>query len=126
MSQEHVPAYVREHGPLDLPVHALQLANEIAMLKREPGWEHSDRLARTLAKEGPLSVVLSLMRAGARAQEHRAAGPVTIQCVEGRLRLHTTGQPLELVAGEIVVLNAGIPHSHEAVTNCAILLTLAH
>ena len=126
MPDEHVPAYVREHGPLEVSVRVLQVAKEIAMLKREPGWAHGDRLAKTLAKEGPLALVLSLMKAGAKAQQHRAAGPVTIQCLEGKLRLHTTGQPLELVAGEIVVLDAGIPHSHEALTDCAILLTLAH
>lgn len=123
--QEHVPAYVREHGPLEIPVRVLQFASEIAQLKREPGWQHGNRLAKTLAKEGPLTVVLSVMRAGARAQEHRAAGPVTLQCLEGTLRLHHAGHPLELVAGEMVVLDAGIPHSHEALTDCTVLLTLA-
>lgn len=122
--QEHVPAYVREHGPLETPVRVLQFANEIAQLKREPGWQHGNRLAKTMTKEGPLSVVLSIMRAGARAQEHRAEGPVTLQCLEGKLRLHHAGHPLDLVAGEMVVLDAGVSHSHEALTDCAILLTL--
>jgi quercetin dioxygenase-like cupin family protein len=125
-AEEHVPAYVREHGPLATPVRVLQLANEIAMLKREPGWEQDNRLAKTLTKEGSLAVVLSVMRAGAHAQEHRAAGPVTIQCLEGTLRLQRAGHPIDLVAGELVVLDAGVPHSHEALTDCAILLTLSH
>jgi quercetin dioxygenase-like cupin family protein len=126
MPNQHVPVYVREHGPLETSVRVLQIANEIAMLKREPTWAHDDRLAKTLAKEGPLALVLSLMRAGAKAEEHSAAGPVTVQCIEGTLRLYTGGHPLDLVAGEIVVLDAGVPHSHEAVTDCAILLTVTH
>ncbi len=125
-AEEHVPAYVREHGPLETPLRVLRLANEIALLKQEPGWEHDNRLAKTLAKEGPLAVVLSVMRARAHAQEHRAAGPVTIQCLEGTLRLQRAGQPIDLVAGDMVVLDAGVPHSHEAITDCAILLTLSH
>lgn len=125
-AEEHVPAYVREHGPLETPVRVLQLANELALLKQEPGWQRDNRLAKTLAKEGSLALVLSVMRAGAHAQEHQAAGPVTIQCLEGTLRLQREGHPIDLVAGDIVVLDAGVPHSHEALTDCAILLTVSH
>ncbi len=123
-AHDHIPAYVREHGPREVPVRVLKFANEIAMLKREPGWQHDNRLAKTLAKEGPLAVVLSLVRAGTTVREHHAAGPVTLQCLEGTIRLHYTGHPLELVAGEMIVLDAGIPHSHEAITDCAVLLTM--
>jgi quercetin dioxygenase-like cupin family protein len=123
-AEEHVPAYVREHGPLETPVRVLQLANELALLKQQPGWQRGSRLAKTLAKEGPLAVVLSLIRAGTKVEEHHAAGPVTLHCLEGKLRLHHAGHPLDLVAGEVVVLDAGIPHSHEAITDCAVLLTM--
>jgi quercetin dioxygenase-like cupin family protein len=121
---DHVPAYVQKHGPLETPVRVLRFASEIAALKREPGYQHGNRLARTVAKEGPLTVVLSIMRAGARAQEHRAAGPIALQCLEGTLRLHHGGHSLDLTPGELLVLDAGIPHSHEALTDCAFLLTL--
>ncbi len=123
-AEDHVPAYVREHGPREVPVRVVKFASEIAMLKREPRWQHDNRLAKTLAKEGPLAVVLSIMRAGATVQEHQVDGPVTLQCLKGTLRLHYAGHPLDLVAGELVVLDAGIPHRHEALTDCAILVTI--
>lgn len=121
-AHDHVPAYVREHGPREVPVRVLRFANEIGMLKREPGWQRDTRLAKTLAKEGPLAVVLSLVRAGTTV--HQATGPVTLQCLEGTLRVHYAGHPLELVAGEMIVLDTDIPHSHEAITDCAVLLTM--
>lgn len=123
-AHEHIPAYIRERGPMQLPVRRLHFASAIAMLKREPAWAHGNRLARTLAKEGPLAVVLSPMKAGASTQEHRAEGPITAQCLEGRLRLHAGGHPLDLVAGEMVVFDGGIPHLDEALTDCAVLLTM--
>ncbi len=123
-ANKHIPAYVREHGPMETPVRVLQFANEIARLKRQSGWQRDNRLAKTLAKEGPVAVVLSLVRAGTTVREHQAAGPVTLQCLEGKMRLHYAGHPIELVAGEMVVLDAGIPHSHEAITDCAVLLTM--
>ncbi|HLZ69679.1 MAG TPA: cupin domain-containing protein [Dehalococcoidia bacterium] len=122
---ERVPAYVREHGPLELPVRVLRFGNEIARLRKEPGWQKSNRLARTLAKEGGLSVVLSLMKAGAIVQEHHAEGPVTLQCLEGRMRLHTAGHPIDLLSGEMVVLDGKLPHRHEALTDCAVLLLVS-
>jgi len=123
-AQEQLPAYIRERGPMQLPVRRLHFASDIAMLKREPGWTHGNRLARTLVKQGPLAVVLSLMKAGASTQEHRAEGPITLQCLEGKLRLHAGGHPLDLVAGEMVVFDGGIPHRHAALTDCAVLLTM--
>src|SRR5689334_2629702 len=85
-------------------------------------WRNDDGRAR--ACPGLCPRAWTAGNTGARAQEHRAAGPVTLQCLEGTLRLHHAGHPLELGAGEMVVLDAGIPHSHEALTDCAVLLTL--
>jgi len=124
--EEHVPAYVREHGPLQLPLRVIHLANEIGTLKQEAGSDRDKRLARTLAKEGQLRLVLTVMRAGDRLQEHQTEGALALQCIEGSLRLHTQiSHPIDLRAGELVALDGGVTHSVEAVTECAFLLTVA-
>ncbi len=123
---EHTPAYVREHGPLEVPLRVVKLDDALATLKQEPGWTRDNRLAHTLAKQGNLRVVLTVMRAGAELREHKAEGALTLQCVEGRLRLRIPrNHPIELVAGEFVALDAGVSHTVEAVTECAFLLTIA-
>lgn len=124
--EEHVPAYVRQHGPLQTPVRVVQLANELATLRLEPVWQRGERVARTIAKEGKLRLVLTLMPAGTRLHEHRAEGALTLQCLAGRLRLEIEAtHPLELIEGELVALDGGVTHTAEAVTECAFLLTIA-
>jgi len=124
MSDE-TPKYIRAHGPLELPIRVLRFEDQIGMLKREPAWENGKRAAKTLVKEGTLRVVLTLMRAGTELEEHKAAGPVTIQCLEGRVNVHSLKRSIELIEGEMIALDGGVPHSVEAVTESAFLLTIA-
>lgn len=66
------------------------------------------------------------MRAGARLAEHQTEGALTLQCLEGCVRLSTAGgRPIDQRAGELVALDAGIKHSVEAATECALLVTVA-
>jgi quercetin dioxygenase-like cupin family protein len=122
---EHVPAYVREHGPLETALRVVGFANEIASLKDEPTWQRGERVARTLTKEGRLRIALVLMRQGSRLHEHKTEGATTIQCLEGRMRLLSLGREIELLPGELVALDGGVPHSAEAVSECAFLVTIA-
>jgi quercetin dioxygenase-like cupin family protein len=125
-AQEHTPAYVREHGPLQTPLRVVRFANEITSLKQDPAWQSGERAARTLVKEGRLRAVLTLMRAGMRLHDHKTDGAVTVHCLQGRMQLQTAiGHPLELIEGELVALDAGVTHSVEALTECAFLVTLA-
>jgi quercetin dioxygenase-like cupin family protein len=125
-AEEHVPSYVREHGPLATRLRIIRFANELASLKQDPAWQHGERVARTLVKEGRLRAVLTLMRAGTRLHEHQTEGAATIHCLSGRMRLDTVGSdPVELGEGELAALDAGVKHSVEAATECAFLVTLA-
>src|SRR5579884_2624399 len=117
---ERTPAYIREHGPMEQPLRVVKLDDAVATLKQEPAWQRDTRLARTLTKEGRLRLVLTIMRAGARLHEHKAEGALTLHCVEGSLLLRIPeNHPIELAAGELIVLDAGISHGVEAVTECA-------
>ncbi len=129
--EPHQPAYIRAHGPLEVPLRVIRLQSHIATLQAERAWREGDRVAQTLVKEGGLRVVLTLMRAGARLQPHATAGAVTIHCVQGRLRLLSPGHTgdlshsVELIAGELAALDTGLPHTVEAIADCAFLVTIA-
>jgi quercetin dioxygenase-like cupin family protein len=103
----------------------LQFGDEIGILKEEPAWRRGDRVAKTLVKEGGLSVVLMLMHAGTALHDHQAAGPVTIQCLAGRAVLHAEGRSVELTEGEMAALDGGVSHSVEAKAEAALLVTIA-
>jgi quercetin dioxygenase-like cupin family protein len=125
-SEEHIPAYVQEHGPLEIPLRLVRFDECIAALRLDPGWQRGERVAHTLVKEGLRRAVLTLLPAGAQLQEHQAGGAATIQCLQGRLRVQTAvAPPMDLGAGELVALDAGVRHSAEAITECAFLVTLA-
>ena len=125
MAESHLPAYIHEHGPLEQPLRSVTLSNAIAALKREPAWQSGDRTARTLTKEGPLRVVLVLLKAGTRLAEHHADGPLSLYCISGHARFTGAGETIELRAGDLAMLDTAIEHAVDAVEESSLLLTIA-
>jgi quercetin dioxygenase-like cupin family protein len=106
-------------------VLAFDLATEVAQLRAERGYREGERNAKTLVKAPDSRIVLTALRAGARVQEHHAAGRVAIQTISGRLRLQVLGQTLDLPAGHLLALEPDVSHDVEALEESAFLLTLA-
>jgi quercetin dioxygenase-like cupin family protein len=98
-------------------------SDEIARLKGESSWSLGKRNAITLSK-GPLRVVLVLLKEGARLEEHRARGPMTLQVLSGSIRFRSGETGVELAPGRLVVLEAILSHDVEALADAALLLTL--
>jgi quercetin dioxygenase-like cupin family protein len=107
------------------PVLAFDLAHEVAQLHAEHAWQQGDRNAKTLVKESDFRVVLVALRTGARMEQHRAAGRISIQTLAGHVRLHITGTIVGVPVGGLVSLESDVPHDVEAVEESAFLLTIA-
>jgi len=110
---------------LDLPTMSFDLGHEQEQLRLEESYRAGDRNARTLVKEAGLRVVLTVMRSGARLEEHKTSGPISIQTLTGHLRLRTLEETVELPVGHIVMLLGDVAHDVEAVEESAFLLTIA-
>jgi quercetin dioxygenase-like cupin family protein len=102
-----------------------RLGEQLERLRQEPAWRAGDRNAITLVKTPALSLVLLAVKEGARLQEHRAEGSLTVQVVSGSVRVEAGGRRIELAPGEVLVLEAGLEHALEAVRESAVLLTIA-
>jgi quercetin dioxygenase-like cupin family protein len=76
-------------------------------------------------KEPDFRIVLIALRAGARLDEHRAAGRIIIQTLAGHVQLQTSGAIVELPVGRLVSLERDVPHTVEAVAESALLITIA-
>ena len=120
------------HGNPERPMHRVarsslmfDLAAEVEQLHAEESWRQGVRNAKTLVKEPDLRVVVILLRQGARMEEHRAPGRITIHTLSGRLRLQMLDQTIDLEAGQILMLESDIPHNVEAVDESVFLLTIA-
>ena len=82
------------------------------------------RTARTLVKRGPLRLVLVAIGGGGEVQEHKAAGPTTIQAVRGRVTVAGGGADHVLQQGDILTLPAAMPHALRAEEPSAVLVTI--
>jgi quercetin dioxygenase-like cupin family protein len=100
------------------------LAAEVHRLHQEPPWA-SGQNARTLIKYDDLRVVLTVLRARERIDEHRNPGRISVQVLSGHVHLRATGRTFSLRAGGLLALDQGVPHEVEALEDSAFLLTIA-
>ena len=56
---------------------------------------------------------------------HHVDGRFSIQALQGRIRVRIGEESIEVSAGEMVVLDYGIPHELEALDESAFLLTIS-
>src|SRR5687767_10537559 len=113
----------REPHPLTGTALSFNLAAEADALKQEPTWQQSGHNAKTLIKHSDVRVVLILLRAGARMQEHKTDQCVTIHALSGSLRLHLPDRVIDLQTGALVVLDHTVVHDVEGVEESVLLLT---
>ncbi|HEU0169536.1 MAG TPA: cupin domain-containing protein [Chloroflexota bacterium] len=106
------------------PEATLDLRQEITALRAEPNWQGAHN-AKTLVKRDDLRVVLVALKAAGRMDRHQAPGPITIHCLEGRLRIQVEQRTTELGAGQVLFIDAALPHDVEALDQSAFLLTIA-
>lgn len=86
----------------------------------------SGRNARTLLKDGPLRVTLVVLGPGGELAEHEAAGPITVQVVEGRIRFGAGDEEHELGPGQLLAAGPGIRHRVASDDGATFLLTVSH
>jgi quercetin dioxygenase-like cupin family protein len=115
----------REARTLTGPARDFNLADEIASLRSEPSWQQSDRNSRTLVHESQLRIIVTVMKAGARLHEHRTDGAVSIQTIQGHLRLGIGQDAVDLPQGRLVAIEPGVTHELDAIDESAFVLTVA-
>lgn len=84
----------------------------------------SSSSTQTLLKTDQLQVVRMVMPQGKEIAEHKAPGPITVQCLEGRIAFTTLGKTHELSAGQMLCLPAEEPHALTCLEEASFLLTL--
>lgn len=70
--------------------------------------------------------MLEAMRRGQRLPLHETAERMTVQLIDGRIRIRLHGGEVkELRAGSFVAIDPALVHEIESLEECAFLLTLA-
>jgi quercetin dioxygenase-like cupin family protein len=94
-------------------------------LRSSEAYNLDGHTARTLVRESEMSVVLIVMRAGAKIAEHQAQDTSSIHSLAGHIRLRLPDRAIDLPAGHLLVLPPQLTHDVEAVNDAAFLITLA-
>ena len=109
------------HGPLQ----SFDVEAEVLRLREEKEWREGRRNAITLRKGEGLNVVLLVMRAGDRLDEHSAPGPISLSVREGRVRFTAADEVVEAGTETMLACDAGVRHSVEALSDAVCLLNVA-
>jgi quercetin dioxygenase-like cupin family protein len=125
-----MPEFETSHGAARAPEATagpsltFDLAQQIRDLRQESYWQ-SGRNSKTLVKYDDFRIVLTALQAKTTIHEHHSAGRISVQTVEGHLRMHAGGKEFDLPAGRVLVLDRAMPHDVVAVEDSALLLTIA-
>lgn len=93
-------------------------------MRREAAYERNGYLARTLVRTPDLRVVFMVMKAKSSIAEHQAGDTASVHVLSGAIRLGLPSRTVELGAGQLLVLEAGLRHDVEADEDSAFLLTI--
>jgi quercetin dioxygenase-like cupin family protein len=79
---------------------------------------------RALIKTESLELMRVVLPAGEGLPRHSVYGEVTLQCIEGRVRVQAQAGEHELRSGELVLLPAGDEHAVHALDDSSLLVTV--
>ena len=114
--------FVQSH-PLHAPDISLDLAQVIGGLRPVP--DGRDRSGVALVKEHGLNIVLTVMNPACTTSKHTNRSPISIQVLEGEVRLDVHGHAKRMTSGELAIVDAHVEHGIIAETDSAILMTIA-
>ncbi|MEO8283968.1 MAG: cupin domain-containing protein [Pseudarthrobacter sp.] len=103
--------------------HTLIAANAEALLAALPVDAGAVRSTRVFKGAGA-GVVRLTIDEGAVMREHTATAPILLQVLSGHAALDVGGERVDLPTGAIIHLDAGQPHSVEALTPAHLLLII--
>jgi len=111
--------------PVSGPELIFSLSEEMARLKSELRSAPA-RTAKTLIKEGPITVTLIGVNPGGSLHAHKADGPITVQVMEGEIELTVGESARALPAGSLLALDGGITHAVHSAHGGVFLLTVVN
>ena len=100
------------------------LDSEISTLESHKPWPHG-LTSKMLLKTDDLRIVLIVMQAGAKMDEHHSDGRISIQVLRGRIRIRVQEQVVDLAPRRLIALDRSIKHAVEALEDSAFVLTIA-
>ena len=109
---------------LDAPLVCFDLAALTEQLKSENAWQHNDRNSITVYKSGVVRMVLEAMHPKAEMYTLRPENLFILQVLEGKLKLTTNEETVEVSKHQFIALHEHIPYTLQAEEESVFLLTV--
>ena len=110
--------------PVDAPFVLVEIRDFIKQIKKEKAWSENDRNAITVFKNDKISIILVAMHKKAEMTTERPENILSLQVLDGKIKLQTDVKTIDVRKDELFVLNANIPYKIEAVKKSIFLLTV--
>jgi quercetin dioxygenase-like cupin family protein len=117
IDEAQLPREMVSVARLDLPEEIRQMRTSVP-----PGGRR--HLSKTLIRTADVRLVLMVLESGARIDEHKTEGRMTIQGIDGHVRVRSGESTFDLAPGQLLVLDRDVPHALQAVEESSILLTI--
>ncbi len=104
--------------------HLFSLSEALSELRSEAHPSRNGHRQITLFHRGRVSHVAFWFEAGGHLDQHSASGLVTIHTLDGALTVTADGVVHEMRSGDVLILDADVPHDVRAVEPSAMLLTV--
>jgi quercetin dioxygenase-like cupin family protein len=98
--------------------------NQAELSNYNSDFSHLPRTTQ-LVRESGLRAFLLHLRAEEEMPEHKVKGPITVQCLQGRVLFSTADDSAELISGSLISLPGGVPHRLFARTASLMVVTVA-
>lgn len=94
-------------------------------IKLEKAWDRDGHFAKTLVKYPAFRIVLIAMKKGKSIPNHKTDGEISIQVLQGHIRLQVARRVVDVAMGNLVALEKNLPHDVEAIEESAFLLSIS-
>jgi quercetin dioxygenase-like cupin family protein len=95
----------------------------IRQLHSEEAWLHNGRNSMTVFKNKQLTIVMICLHDGAVIENNSVDGLLTIQVLEGKIKMEIETEEIEAAKGQLLTLHPYVTHSIEAWEDTVLLLT---
>lgn len=123
------PADIMESPNAHAAVHEAQATVEVCpapdrIVHLPLGMDIRGARSTPLLKSAGLELIRLVLPAGTQIPPHRAAGEITVQCLEGHVTFCHDGREIELRPGDLVHLCPKELHSLKGIADSSVLVTL--
>lgn len=115
----------RKERILDAPILSFNLLSEIEKMKTEIAWKMGTQDSKTILRNPSMKIVLIGMHPGAKIMPHQSEGVSSFLILEGKIKIRTEKETLNLNEGELLTLHEKIMYEVRAMEESFVLHTIS-